>query len=211
MAQYDIYIADFMKKILEKLTKEEIKELSKAINTAQKGTFGESLSLRKQEDFMARVFNEKNWSTVLGLASKEKEDIYDAKAEYQRTTVTVEILSNGFYDDPNDLTTLHHDIVYGDCSGVIKEVNRESLSQMEMKTALEEQGSDPRFLISLCSKKEDFLDSVVDKINDLLEEEFFENYHLDVQKQMLGNYIEKYEKNTKLNFTELDFDLYLED
>lgn len=56
-----------MKNILKKLTKEEIKELSKAINQAQSKKFGNPLSLRKQEDLMADIFGLKNWSTVLGL------------------------------------------------------------------------------------------------------------------------------------------------
>ena len=69
-----------MRHILNKLTEEEVKELSKSIQAAQAKKFGNPLSLRKQEELMAEVFQQKNWSTVLGLAQGIPNDFKTLKA-----------------------------------------------------------------------------------------------------------------------------------
>lgn len=152
-----------MKSILEKLTSEEIKELSKAINETQKEFFGNPLGLRKQEEFMSKVFKKKNWNTVLGISKKK----YDPSSEYQKTTICIEVLSNKFYDF-NDLSQVNHDIIQGDCSGQITHTERESLSKEEMKQALMNQGSDPSFLVQLSEVEISYLDSIYDQLNNKL-------------------------------------------
>lgn len=97
-----------MKSILEKLTKSELKELSNTINKINAKYFGNPLSLRKKEQFMADLFNQKDWHSTLSQTKKcEHQKIVNNVCNncnkkvnlngYQKTVVTVEILSNGFY------------------------------------------------------------------------------------------------------------------
>lgn len=130
-----------MNSILSKLSKDELKELSKLINEAQKEVFGNSLSLRKQEQFMAKVFKVKDWSTLLGR-SKE----YDPDSDYQRTIIQVEVLSNGFFPDMS-LEEISNEIVNGDSTGEVKYLLRESLTKEAVTSACQRIGSGPSFLI----------------------------------------------------------------
>jgi phosphopantothenate synthetase len=191
-----------MNSILKKLTKEEIKELSKAINEAQKDFFGNSLSLRKQEKLMSKVFKQKNWSTVLGITDQKK---YDPKSEYQKTVIEVEVLSNGFYDNPNDLKNVAHDITFGDCSGSIKVSKRESLTKQEMHDALINQGSDPSFLITLDSDKINLIDDLYTEVNRLLKYDHqLESCSEEEQVQLIYDYYQKYSSSKDLIIDKLD-------
>lgn len=59
-----------MKSILEKMSSDELKLLSKKIK-AQNELSGTKRNLREHEDYMSNVFGMKNWSTVLGLSKRE--------------------------------------------------------------------------------------------------------------------------------------------
>lgn len=200
-----------MQSILEKLNEEEIKQLSKEINKVQKDFFGNSLSLRKQESFMAKVFNVKNWSTLLGLSNKKRLDKeYKEDSEYQKTTIQIEILSNGLYNNPNDLKTVWHDITYGDCSGSIKLISRESLDADEVSQALKDQGSDPNFLISLDTETKEILDDVWQEVNRLLKYDHqLEDSSEDEKIELLLDYCQRYVEDKKIHKAEII--KYLED
>lgn len=132
-----------MKHILSKLTKEELKELSKAIQDQEKKHFGNPLSLRKQEQFMADIFGVKNWSTLLGTSNTKE---YKEDAPFQKTIFEVEILSNGYVNDCS-LAQLAEEMEMGDYSGIFRVVSREALTPQEMSEALVKQGSDPEFIL----------------------------------------------------------------
>lgn len=134
-----------MQSILSKLTADEIKELSKALNEVQAKSFGNPLSLRKQEQLMADLFKVKDWSTLLGLAKTAK--TYDPEGNYQRTVIEVELLTAGPFPTEYNLNDIHEDITFGACSGRYREVVRENLTEKEMEEALIKQGTDPDFLI----------------------------------------------------------------
>jgi len=253
-----------MKNILEKLTEEEIKQLSKAINDTQKSFFGNSLSLRKQESFMAKVFQQKNWSTVLGLATKNivmaetvhdtKESIikkikniisnsinpsleadkiyeianhkekitymgspfsnkfYDKDSEYQKTLITVEVLSNGFYSDPNNLKQIDYDINFGDCSGRIKEIKRESLSRNEMREALKEQGSDPSFLVQINEEIIELIEDIKFGINEKIKYDGdIDTASHEEQSELIMDYYNRYYKNNDIKLEKEDVLEYLKE
>lgn len=161
-----------MKSILAKLSADEIKELSKALNEVQKKSFGNPLSLRKQEQLMADLFETKDWSTLLGLAAPKN---CPANAKYQKTIVQVEILSTGPFPQEYNLLDLHEAIFQGECSGRYHEVSRQELSEKEMEAELITQGTDPSFLISNYEEPtEEILNQksiVFHKITDLIEDE----------------------------------------
>ena len=199
-----------MDSILKKLTQDEIKQLSKEMNKIQKEFFGNSLSLRKQENLMSKLFKTKNWSTLLGTTSKEKSHEYDKKSEYQKTVIEVEILSNGYYSEPLDLKTIDHDINFGDCSGSIKVKSRDSLDVNKIATALEEQGSDPNFLISLSQEKEEMIDDIIFEIDRLLKYNYkFEDSTHDQKIDLILDYHKQYIIGTTLFKAEVV--KYLED
>ena len=66
--------------------------------------------------------------------------------KYYKTVIRVEVLSNYPYD-LGDLGGLHYDTTEGDCSGDFEVISQEELTKEEMSKALEDQGSDPSFLI----------------------------------------------------------------
>lgn len=195
-----------MQSILEKLTKEELKDLSKAINKAQEKFFGNSLSLRKQEALMSQIFQNKNWSTTLGLCEKEKK--YNKDGEYQRTVIEVEVLSNGFYNNSNNLKTIAHDILYGDCSGKISVKKRESLSKEEMSQALLDQGSDPEFLIYLDEEQVDLISEIYKDV-DLTLEKGLAHEEIALQVKLILRYYEHYHKDSGVEIDKHDILLWL--
>lgn len=193
--------------ILEKLTKEEINELSEAINKNQKDFFGNSLKRHKQEKLMAQIFNKKDWNTLIGSKKDKK---HDPKSDYQRTVIEVEVLSNGFYNDPNDLGTIQHDITYGDCSGSIKVTKRESLSMIEACKALDEQGSDPAFLIGLDESVTHFLDFIWHEIQRQLKyNHTLEDSNLEEQIELMYDKAKSYNEYKDYQMVKDDIEVYL--
>lgn len=73
--------------------------------------------------------------------------------KYYKTVIQVEILSVGPYD-PDTLADVHYDIVEGDCSGKWSIKEQQELSRKEMSEALENQGSDPEFLLGTEDEEE---------------------------------------------------------
>lgn len=82
----------------------------------------------------------------------------EGDARYFKTLVTYEVLSE---DEPlwasggTSALNLHHQITDGDCSGVCLSVSSVELDAKQMRSALECQGSDSGFFISLAEGEED--------------------------------------------------------
>lgn len=66
--------------------------------------------------------------------------------EYYKTTITVEVLSEGVYD-PDTIHDIAHDITEGDCSGEWNVTDQEQVTAEEMAKLLREQASDASFLL----------------------------------------------------------------
>jgi hypothetical protein len=64
--------------------------------------------------------------------------------KFYRTVIEVVVLSQEPYD-PVDLSTIHWDIVDGDCSGQWGIKNTKELNGKQAAKALHQQGSDPSF------------------------------------------------------------------
>jgi hypothetical protein len=194
----------FMQSILSKLSPEEIKELSKALNESQAKVFGNPLSLRKQEQFMAELFKVKNWSTLLGSTSKETK-AYDPTAPYQKTIVQIEILSNGAFPIEYNLETIHEEITDGSCSGIYKEISRTSLTKEDLIVQAEAQGSDPGFFLMEETEEPDISENekslVFQHLMDLLfdeQEEFYMDSKPPAVAQSLLVLFER-ERNSAIN------------
>jgi hypothetical protein len=71
---------------------------------------------------------------------------------YWKTTLTVVVLHEdddpAIYDSLSDLSRIAYNVNEGDCSGQITQVVTEEVSEERMAQLLEEQGSDPEFLIA---------------------------------------------------------------
>lgn len=157
-----------MKNILSKLSKEDLKDLSKAIQEQEKKHFGNPLSLRKQEQFMADIFGVKNWSTLLGTSNTKE---YKEDAPYQKTIFEVEVLSNGYVVDCS-LSQLADEIYNGDYSGIFRVVSRESLTTEEMSEALTKQGTDPEFILGDDYVLPNDVKKVLDFIYETIEDQY---------------------------------------
>lgn len=203
-----------MKSILTKLTKSELKELSNAINKANAKYFGNPLSLRKKEQFIADVFNQKDWHNTLSETKKceHQKVIKNVCAEckrkvslngYQKTIVTVEILSDGFYSDKS-LGDIVYDIIYGDVSGSILDFKRIPLNQDEMKKSLIEQGSDPEFLInnSISDKKKKIIENI--EIECEKDIDSFDTLDIAETISIMWDYCQKFNNNAGITLEDLD-------
>lgn len=186
-----------MKHILSKLTKEELKELSKAIQEQEKKHFGNPLSLRKQEQFMADIFGVKNWSTLLGTSNPKE---YNEDAPFQKTVFEVEVLSNGYVNDCS-LSQLADEIENGDYSGIFRVVSRETLTPQEMSEALVKQGSDPEFILGddcvLPNDVKRVLDFIYEKTKEQYEDIILFGSYKDIGEKMADVHNEELQDATK--------------
>jgi hypothetical protein len=66
------------------------------------------------------------------------------KRKFYKTTLQVTILSEEPFEW-DDLSSVHHSVTSGDCSGDIEEIERITLNGKECASALIAQGSDPEF------------------------------------------------------------------
>ena len=71
--------------------------------------------------------------------------ISEDKMKLYRTTIQVEVLSEGEYEF-GGLRAMAFDVIEGDCSAMAKVTQVEELTREQMATALLDQGSDPEFL-----------------------------------------------------------------
>jgi hypothetical protein len=67
-----------------------------------------------------------------------------SKRIFHRTEITIEVLSEEYYD-PESLGDVEHDIGLGDCSGDWHVTKRDEVDGATMAKLLQEQASDPEF------------------------------------------------------------------